>query len=60
MLCVLGCPQRPEEGIRSPGAGVTGGWEPSDVDAGNWTQVPLQKQEVLVTAKPLSGPYSFL
>ena len=27
--------QRPEEGIRSPGAGITGSCEPPDVDAGN-------------------------
>lgn len=30
---------RPEEGIESPGAGVTDICEPSDVDAGNRTRV---------------------
>ena len=28
-------PERPEEGIRSPGAGITGSCEPPDVGAGN-------------------------
>lgn len=28
------CPQRPEEVVITPGAGVRGGCEPSDVDAG--------------------------
>lgn len=32
-------PRRPEEGFRSPGAGVTGSYEPSDVDARNQTWI---------------------
>ena len=32
------CLWRPEEGIRSPRAGITGGWEQPDVDTGDPTQ----------------------
>lgn len=41
MLCVraLMCSRRPEEGVGSPGAGVTVGHELPNVGAGNWTQV---------------------
>lgn len=31
------CSWRPEAGVRSSGAGVTGPWEPPEVSAGNWT-----------------------
>lgn len=31
------CMRRPEEGVRSPGAGLTGGCESPDVEAGNGT-----------------------
>lgn len=33
------CFQRSEDGFRDCGAGVTGGYEPSDVDAGSQVQV---------------------
>lgn len=33
------CPQSPEEGIRTTGAGITGSWELSDVGAVNQTHV---------------------
>jgi hypothetical protein len=37
-VCVCVYPQRPEEGIRPPAAGVTGGCEPPSVGARNQTQ----------------------
>lgn len=33
--CVGGCPQRPEDSVRSPGARLTGNRELSRVGAGN-------------------------
>lgn len=44
-----GVPWRPEEGARSPVAGVRGGCEPLGVDAGNQTQVLLEQLQVFVT-----------
>lgn len=43
-VCVLphvyGCPWRLEEGAGASWAGVIGGSEAADVDAGNWIQAP--------------------
>lgn len=36
----LQVPQKPEEGIESPGAGIKGGSELPDVGSRNQTQVP--------------------
>lgn len=58
-MCVrdMVCPQecrhlrRPEEGIRTPGVGVTGSCELSNLSAGNQTWVlPLQEQNELLIA----------
>lgn len=38
-MCCIQCRVRPEECVRSPGARVTGGCEPSHVDAGSQTPV---------------------
>jgi hypothetical protein len=43
------CPQKPEEGIRSPGTGVTRSWELWAVGA---KLCPLQEQKVLLMAEP--------
>ena len=48
---VCGYPYRPEEGLRSPGTGVTGNFQQLKVDAGKGTPV-LQKMQVLLTAQP--------
>lgn len=37
LACVYRCPQKPEEGVRTPRDGLTGGCESPDMDAGNWT-----------------------
>lgn len=37
--CVCRCSQRPEEGVRSSGAGITDNCEPLEHCAGNWPQV---------------------
>jgi len=42
------CLQRPVEGGRAPGNGVTDGREPPDVGAGNQTWGLLQEQHVLL------------
>lgn len=50
------CPQRPEEGVRSNGAGVTGGHElPRDCQKPNLEQV---EEQLLTTETPL--PPTFL
>lgn len=36
-MCVSCVPQRPAEGVRSPGAEITGSYELSDIDAENRT-----------------------
>lgn len=48
------CPRRPEEGVRSPGTGVTGGCEPS---CGCWQpHSPLQEElQVLLADELLSS-----
>lgn len=51
------CLQRPEEGISAAGTGVTGGWEPSGVSAGNWT---LEEELVLLTAEAPLQPSALL
>lgn len=33
------CGDQKKVSVRSPGAGVVGGWEPPDIGAGNWTWV---------------------
>lgn len=45
------CSQRPAEGIRVPGAGVTGACEPP---CGRWGSNlgPLEKQPLVLTAEP--------
>jgi hypothetical protein len=45
-------PQRLEEGTRSPGVGVLGGREPSDIDAVNRIQVLCKKKPLLLTTEP--------
>lgn len=42
---------RPEEGVEAPGAGVIGGCEAPDVDAGTRTQVLCKEQDALFTAE---------
>jgi hypothetical protein len=48
-----------EDGIRSPGTGVIGGYEPT---CGCWelNPGPRQKQLVLLTAGPSRQPFPFL
>lgn len=43
-ICECRCPQRQEEGVESPGPRFIGGFELSNVGAGNWTCVLLQNQ----------------
>lgn len=45
--CVCGDPQRPEEGLGSPGAAVIGSYELPDVGAGNHFFLPGPLQAVL-------------
>jgi hypothetical protein len=47
----LQCPQGPEEGIRSPGIGVTNGYK---LSYGCWEHNPgfLKEQSVLLTTEP--------
>lgn len=35
LACVYRCPQKPEEGVRTPRDGLTGSCESPDMDAGN-------------------------
>lgn len=42
-VCVCVCPEKPKEGARSPGAALTGGCEPYNVGAGNWTRMLYSK-----------------
>lgn len=59
MSYIYRCPQRPEEDIRSPGAGAICSRELSD-GAGNETQVvPLHNQQVLLTADPCLRPHVY-
>lgn len=44
--CMYRHPQRPKEGIRFPGAGATGGFEPPSVGAGNQTLVLLKNSKL--------------
>lgn len=62
-LCVCVCqaheyrqPQRPEDDIGVPGAGIIGGCEAPDVGSGRQTpnSGPLQEQPVLLTAEIFS------
>lgn len=56
-LCECRCPQRPEDGIRSPGTGVTNGFETPDVDTGHGTWVLLEEQNTsLATDLSLHSP----
>lgn len=62
-VCVCGCvhiwvytqefmyPLRPEEGVRSPVSGVTGGYEPPNTRNQEVNSGPLEEQFVLLTAK---------
>lgn len=43
--------QRPEEDIGLPGAQVASRWALSSVAAGNLTLVPVEEEQVLLTAK---------
>lgn len=45
------CVQMPEEGIRSPKSGVTGGCDPPEMGDGNQTQ-PLEEQPALLNISP--------
>lgn len=53
-VCICRCPWRPEESVRSPGAGVTSGCEPPDMHIRNQTLVPWQWQVLLTTELSLS------
>lgn len=46
--------KRPEEDIRSSGAGVKSGYELLNMGAGNWTQLPLQPQNKFYINEPVS------
>lgn len=50
-----GCPWRPEEVIRSPGAGITGGSKLPNMDSGTQTKVPWKscKPSSLLSHSPL-------
>lgn len=56
-LCT--CEQRPEEGIKSTGAGATGGCELTILFAGNWSWV-LSKSSVFLTSEPSLQPWFYL
>lgn len=43
---------KPKEGVRSAGAGVTGGCELSDGSVGNQTQTFFQEHQAHLTAEP--------
>lgn len=47
-LCVW-CPQRPDEGVSSPGTRITGGCELSNIECWKLKFVPLR--ELLITAE---------
>jgi hypothetical protein len=49
-------PWRPEEGFRSPGAGVIGSYEPTTLLFWDSNTGLLQEQQVLLTAKPSLQP----
>lgn len=54
-------PWKLEEGIESPGAGVTGNFEPLDTSTREPNSGPLQEQHVLLTTEPsLAPPFIFL
>lgn len=53
------CPQRSEEGIRSPGTEVMDGCGPP-YRYGEINPDPLQGQHVLLTAEPYLWPHYFL
>lgn len=47
-VCVRVCryPWKPEDGVRAPGAGGIGSWEPTNMDVGIQTQIQWDKQYV--------------
>lgn len=45
------CLQRPEKGVRFPGAGVTAGDEPLGMDAGNRTLIPPEEHRVFLPSE---------
>lgn len=49
---VYRCLKRPEYSVGFSGAGVTGGCELPDVDTGDRTPHPVQKQKMFLTTKP--------
>jgi len=47
------CPRSREDSSRSPGDGAPGGWEPSDVGAGNEIQaISLKSMVDILNAEP--------
>lgn len=56
MLHVYGYPERPEEGVRSSKAGVTGVCEMPDVDAVKQTQIPTMDSQC-ASPEQLSKPH---
>lgn len=54
--CEYRCQWRAEEAVGSPGAGVSGGYEPPDLAAGNWTLGPLQEQCMTLTTEASLQP----
>lgn len=58
--CVFTCPQRSEEGVRTPAAGVAGDCKPPDVNAGKRTRSCVRITSVLSLSMSLSpGPGPF-
>lgn len=56
-ICVCVCVWWPEEGLRSPGVGVTGTCEPPDMGAGTWPQFLWESSKwALWTAEPVPQP----
>lgn len=55
--CLWGCPQRPDDGVRSPRPGVTGGYKTSSMGAGTQIQALWKSSEFTVIAKPSVSPH---
>lgn len=54
-ICAYRCPQSLEKGVRSPGSGVAGDFEPPDVDAENNSKT-THEQYMRSTSKPSLQP----
>lgn len=53
-------PVEAEKGIRNPGTGLTGSWEPPSIGGGNWTQVLCRNSWAPLSAEHLSSPICVL